>query len=235
MTQHHEDHEHDGSLPEGVYDYDYYVGRHRNRQLVYRLRRRTDEVARAIRKYGDGRLATIVDVGTADGLMLENLRKRFSNVRFVGLDRSLSLLSANPAASFSKVFGDAEVLPFATACADVVIATAVVEHLPHPNSLAKESSRVLRPGGLLVMTTPEPFMERLASKVGLLKDSGHQHTFDLNQLCAMIASNGMTILDRHKFMFSPIGFPAEKVFERVFGPLGLRLIMANQFLVARRG
>jgi len=36
-------------------------------------------------------------------------------------------------------------------------------------------------------------------------------------------------------MFSPIGFPAEKTIEKIFGPLGLRLVMANQLLVARRG
>jgi hypothetical protein len=34
-------------------------------------------------------------------------------------------------------------------------------------------------------------------------------------------------------MFSPVGFPAERMIERVFGPLGLRLVMANQIAVGR--
>ena len=45
---------------------------------------------------------------------------------------------------------------------------------------------------------------------------------------------GFEIVDSHKFMFSHIAFPGEKLIERLFGPLGLRLVMANQLLVGRR-
>mgnify|MGYP001589081793 FL=1 len=76
--------------------------------------------------------------------------------------------------------------------------------------------------------------ERLASKLGVPKEAGHQHTFNLEQLRQMFSDNGFDILDSYKFMFSPIGFPGEKLIERLFGPLGLRLLMANQLLVGRR-
>jgi hypothetical protein len=51
----------------------------------------------------------------------------------------------------------------------------------------------------------------------------------------MARENGYTVLEQTKFMFSPVGFPAEKTIEKIFGPFGLRLVMANQLLVARRG
>ncbi len=227
-------HEKGSDLPEGVYDVDYYIGRQTKRQLVYRLRRRTDEVEAALRKYGEGHLETIIDVGTADGLMVEELRRRLGDLRFVGLDRSLPLLNARHDGAFLKIYGDAQILPFASGVADAIVATAIIEHLPEPEDMIRECARVLRPGGLIVETTPEPTMEHLASLLGVLKESGHQHTFNIKQLRQMFSANGFEIVDSHKFMFSPIGFPGEKLIERLFGPLGLRLVMANQLLVGRR-
>ena len=94
---------------------------------------------------------------------------------------------------------------------------------------------MLRPGGLLVLTTPDPLMERISSAIGLLKEAGHHHTFNLKELGRLVRASGFQVLEARKFMFSPIGFPAEKTIERILGPLGLSLVMANQLLVARRG
>jgi hypothetical protein len=85
-----------------------------------------------------------------------------------------------------------------------------------------------------VMTTPEPTMERISSQLGILKDPGHQETFNLRQLTDMTNANGFQVVKASKFMFSPVGFPAEKQIEKIFGPLGLSLVMANQLVVARR-
>lgn len=53
----------------------------------------------------------------------------------------------------------------------------------------------------------------------------------------MSAQHGVLDADyhekRHKLP-SPIGFPGEKTIEKLFGPLGLSLVMANQLLVARK-
>lgn len=45
-------------------------------------------------------------------------------------------------------------LPLADACADVVLSLQVVEHIWSPEELLAETARVLRPGGLLALTTP---------------------------------------------------------------------------------
>lgn len=45
-------------------------------------------------------------------------------------------------------------LPFASNSLDVVIASEVVEHLPDPDRVFEELSRVLAPGGLLLVTVP---------------------------------------------------------------------------------
>lgn len=223
------------SLPTGVYDVDYFVGRRSKRQLIYRLRRRTDEVEAALRQYGDGQLQVIVDVGTADGLMLDDLRRRMGPLTFLGVDLSFALLRANLTDGVFKAQGDALHMPVKPGAVDAVIATAVIEHVLDASAMLQECARMLRPGGLLVLTTPDPFMERFASAIGLLKEADHQHTFKLAELRQLVQENGFAVLEARKFMFSPVGFPVEKAIERVLGPLGLSLIMANQLLIARRG
>jgi SAM-dependent methyltransferase len=222
------------TLPTGVYDIDYYHGRQKKRQLMYRLRRRTDEVEQALRRYGEAPLRTILDVGTADGLMLAALKQKLNGATFLGIDYSLKLLQAAPVNGALKMQADALSLPFRAKLADAVIATAVIEHVADPARLVQECARVLRPHGLLILTTPDPLMDRVATAIGLLKDSGHQETFNLKKLRALCQENGFDVVEARKFMFSPIGFPAEKTIERLLGPFGLTLVMANQLLVAKR-
>jgi SAM-dependent methyltransferase len=45
-------------------------------------------------------------------------------------------------------------LPLADDCVDVVLSLQVVEHIWSPDELLAETARVLRPGGLLALTTP---------------------------------------------------------------------------------
>lgn len=221
-------------LSPGVYDVDYYLGRQKKRQLIYRLRRRTGEVEAALRRHVNGDLRTVVDVGTSDGLMLEALQKRLGSVQLLGIDLSLPLLQARSADGIFKAQGDALILPMKSGVADAVVATAVIEHVSEPETMLRECARVLRLGGLLIITTPDPLMEHLASAVGLLKESGHQYTFKLAELVRLVQGHGFEVLEARKFMFSPVGFPAEKAIERILLRLGLRFLMANQLLVARK-
>jgi ubiquinone/menaquinone biosynthesis C-methylase UbiE len=52
------------------------------------------------------------------------------------------------------VVSDIEYLPFKTHAFDVVLCTEVLEHIPNPLHALKEFSRVLRPGGILILTAP---------------------------------------------------------------------------------
>lgn len=232
---HDHSHSHVAGAPEGVYDVDYYHGRQKKKQLIYRLQRRTDEVERALKTYTSGPLEVIVDIGTADALMLDNLRKTMGPKKFLGLDWSLGLLQARKLEGIWKSRADALHLPVKTGVADAVIATAVIEHLEKPIELMHQCARILRPGGLMVITTPAPFMEKVASALGIWKEGGHQETLNLKKLRRMAQESGFTVAEAKKFMFSPVGFPAEKTIEKIFGPIGLNLVMANQLLVARRG
>jgi SAM-dependent methyltransferase len=62
-------------------------------------------------------------------------------------------VDAAPIAGLS-VLAYAERLPFAGASFDTVLSTEVWEHVEDPGKAARESFRVLRPGGYLVVTVP---------------------------------------------------------------------------------
>lgn len=219
-------------LPDGAYDIDYHIGRRNKRSFRYRLRRRTHEVAGALRRHLQDAPRVIVDVGTADGLMLSGLADILGDrPALIGCDISLPLLTAVQDRRLHKILGDCKHLPLADGVADVVVATAIIEHVDDPDALVLEARRILRPGGILILTTPVPVMDHIASAVGLLKETGHQFHFTLKQLGALGRRHGLEVIESKKFMFSPIGFPAELSIERWFGPLGLRLIMVNQLCV----
>src|SRR5262249_3224066 len=50
--------------------------------------------------------------------------------------------------------GDAAALPFADAAVDAVTMLDVLEHIPEPEEVLAEARRVLRPGGVLILSVP---------------------------------------------------------------------------------
>jgi SAM-dependent methyltransferase len=60
-------------------------------------------------------------------------------------------------------------LPFRSACFDAVVAASVLEYTRQPRVVVRECSRVLRPGGIMLCTVPDPvhpvrLLEWLVSK-----------------------------------------------------------------------
>lgn len=66
-------------------------------------------------------------------------------VRYDGLPPDLDFRAANL---------DAAPLPVPDAAADVAAAVEVIEHLENPRALVRELTRIVRPGGWVVVTTP---------------------------------------------------------------------------------
>jgi ubiquinone/menaquinone biosynthesis C-methylase UbiE len=71
----------------------------------------------------------------------------------IGIDYDLDSLKQHETISH-RVRGDITHLPFASGCFDLVTANMVVEHLREPARQFREVSRVLRPGGVYILHTP---------------------------------------------------------------------------------
>lgn len=54
----------------------------------------------------------------------------------------------------NKIFSDISHLPFRNNVFDIVTANMVVEHVENPAVLLAEVNRVLRPGGVFIIRTP---------------------------------------------------------------------------------
>jgi len=221
---------HTGSL-----DMAYARQRATKKSLRYRLWRRGHEVSKAINRFCTKLPQDIIDLGTADGRMLHMIHKEFPEARCVGVEYNQELVDFAKAEFpvLEIIQGDIQSIEFPDDSFDVAIATAVIEHLPSPVKAMKEIKRVVRPGGILALTAPAPFWEKLATMVGHLDDDQHNEVMNLGQLENLALQTGFTVLKAQKFMLSPVGMPFEFGVERLFRGLHLNFMMANQLLVAR--
>lgn len=99
----------------------------------------------------------IVDVGCGDGAATGLVRKLgCAQHTIVGVDWSMMALRAARRHDLLLIRGaiDAPGLPFGTGSVDVVILSEVIEHLVDTDSALDEIHRVLRPGGRLLVSTP---------------------------------------------------------------------------------
>jgi len=60
-----------------------------------------------------------------------------------------------PVTKTTHVACDTEHLPFRDGAFDSVLCTQVLEHIPHPWVAASETARVLKPGGILILSCPQ--------------------------------------------------------------------------------
>ncbi|MFJ4877096.1 methyltransferase domain-containing protein [Streptomyces sp. NPDC088745] len=106
--------------------------------------------------------ATVLDVGCGDGTAAATAAPLLPGHRIVGVDWSQDALRrasrrfATTKGELSAVRGQLtdSGLPFATASADAVLFSEVIEHLVDPDSALDEIRRVLKPGGHLMLSTP---------------------------------------------------------------------------------
>ena len=96
----------------------------------------------------------VADVGTGTGFIAEGALA--AGARGIGVDSSDGMLAEAQKRFAEERFearaGDVESLPLSTAEVDVVLANMVLHHAPDPLSAIREMTRVLKPGGRLVIT-----------------------------------------------------------------------------------
>jgi 2-polyprenyl-3-methyl-5-hydroxy-6-metoxy-1,4-benzoquinol methylase len=112
---------------------------------------RLDQVLSGMQKYR--RLNRLLDVGFGAGAILEVGRRRGWNV--FGIERSSLAVEQALANRFSGVVhGDFLQDHFNPGSFDVITMIELIEHLPEPMRFLNQAYRLLRPGGVLFLTTP---------------------------------------------------------------------------------
>ncbi|MER7477510.1 class I SAM-dependent methyltransferase [Streptomyces sp. NPDC126510] len=99
---------------------------------------------------------TIIDIGCGDGTAAATAAPLLPGHRVIGVDWSQDALrrarTRIPYAVRGELTGGG--LPFASGSADAVLFSEVVEHLVDPDAALDEIRRILRPGGHLMLSTP---------------------------------------------------------------------------------
>ncbi len=115
---------------------------------------RRDIVSRLVKGLGTPKDADILEVGTGGGALVEDMvNDGFTGV--VGIDMSPLAVRAAQGRGLSQVLqGDATALEYEDESFDLVIASDVLEHLVDERRALAEWSRVLRPGGQLIVFVP---------------------------------------------------------------------------------
>jgi 2-polyprenyl-3-methyl-5-hydroxy-6-metoxy-1,4-benzoquinol methylase len=93
----------------------------------------------------------LADVGCGDGDLWRATRGRFS--RCIGID-AVHYPGLPEDVSFHQADLDTAPLPAVDGAADVTAAVEVIEHLENPRAFMRELARITKPGGWIVVTTP---------------------------------------------------------------------------------
>lgn len=108
-----------------------------------------DAVAGALRTRGAH--GTIADVGCGSGDLFRAAGPLFA--RWLGLD-AVRYDGLPPTIDFTAIDLDRASLPLDAASVDAACAVEVIEHLENPRAFVRELVRITRPGGWIVVTTP---------------------------------------------------------------------------------
>lgn len=187
----------------------------------------------AMKKYMSDPSSTLVDLGTADALMLSAVKQAFPSLRCIGIEVSRDLLMTSSDRELFLLQGDAARLPLPDRSADIVTAAAVIEHMADPAVVLQEVKRVIREKGILIVTSPDPFWEKAATLIGHLPQEQHTAVPDMLELTRLFSSAGFQVVERKKFMLSPVGTPLELQLESLVRRLGMNFLFANQLIVGR--
>ncbi len=148
----------------------------------------------ALQRYGAG--PTLLDVGAGNGYFVHIARSEFG-LRADGLEISGAEADyARATFGLELLRGD---LSIVTSKYDVITSFNVLEHVQKPTTLLAEMSERLAPGGLLVLTTPNPscIHRRLKGlpKWNMVCPPHHINLFTRSALREMLTRTGFEILE----------------------------------------
>jgi SAM-dependent methyltransferase len=155
--------------------------------------------------------ARILDLGCGDGAAAGLAAQRSPGHHLIGLDWSAGALGRARRLGLTVVRSGVDPLPVASGSVDVVIMSELIEHLVDTDSALDEVLRVLRPGGSLLLSTPNLAawynrglvalgVQPIFSEVSLRGVygrpghvvAGHLHLFTRGALVGLLAARGFT-------------------------------------------
>jgi 2-polyprenyl-3-methyl-5-hydroxy-6-metoxy-1,4-benzoquinol methylase len=160
---------------------------------------RIRKVLPIIRQYPDCRM---LDVGCGwDCRLLKTVRPFIKSG--IGIDFKVEKYEDDKIKTMPMTITDH--LPFEPESFDIVTMLAFLEHLSDPLSMMRETERILKNGGRLVLTVPgkiaKPVLEFLAYRIGIVSVTemrDHKQYYDHAELKKLFSQTGITI-ESHRY------------------------------------
>jgi 2-polyprenyl-3-methyl-5-hydroxy-6-metoxy-1,4-benzoquinol methylase len=152
----------------------------------------------------------LLDAGCGTGWLSKRACERGATVTSLDVGAKLLAQVAKKCDS-ERVVGDILRLPFADGTFDVVVSSEVIEHTVEPRRAVSELARVLRPGGVLVITVPNRvwhFAIDIANALKLRPYEGYENWPSWSQLRQYVADTGVHIDEMKGFHLFPFILPA---------------------------
>jgi 2-polyprenyl-3-methyl-5-hydroxy-6-metoxy-1,4-benzoquinol methylase len=180
----------------------------------------------------------VLDAGCGTGFFSQMADARGAAVTSLDVGEQL-LAEVARKCDTERVVGDLLALPFEDASFDVVICTEVIEHTITPQRAVAELARVLRPGGLLVLTTPNRawhFSVRLANALRLRPYEGLENWVRWRDLRRWLSEDRLELVEYRGFNALPFVLPITYGLITWLDRFGARFgwAMINILAVARR-
>lgn len=221
---------------------------------------REDRVDRIVRRLS-GEHGALLDVGCGNGRNLLRLREASPGLVLSGTDISESGCATVRELGFDARPADAgEALPFDPDSFDFVLCGEVIEHVVDPDGLLIELRRVLKPGGRLILTTPnlayavnrllllcgvQPLFTETSLKKnygryfsflgqGRRETQGHLKIFTRRALCELLTDCGFEVLATEGYCFMQSGptHVIDRAFRRLPGMAAGYIFDARKSLTA---
>ncbi len=140
---------------------------------------------RLIKDFNGGK---IIDLGCLDSLIPMMAKKRFPECESWGLDQAEDAIHylARECPEINYTVGDVYKTELPTGYFDYVVAGELIEHLEKPEDFFAEAFRILKPGGILAISTPKEETEK-----GEVDGFRHLWSYtreDIKEMCQLYSS-----------------------------------------------
>ena len=147
----------------------------------------------------------LLDVGCSYGLFMEAASHSGWNVSGIELSKTQSKVAQK---KYAHVYDKPiEQCQFSDGFFDVITGFDVIEHLSSPSKFLREAQRILKPGGFLVMCTPniESYPARLMGRLWINYLRMHFYYFSHRTIASFLERENFKILkiERHKRIIKP--------------------------------